>query len=159
MGLFHRKEKEATEVKAAPITASANKKASCDAYCFLHKDEERIAVLQTNHDFELATKTLYMKGLGGRRIYKYFYKYEDVTIERDPKNEADKNAVKILVNGQFYGYVNRNDAPALGKAIKKGMIEKCAIIMVGGPYRYIISEDQSTAGFQDEKITLEVTFK
>lgn len=159
MGLFHRKEKEATEVKAETITASSNKVVQCQAYCFLHKDEERIAVLQTNHDFELATKTLFMKGHGGKRVYKYFYKYDDVTIERDPKNEVDKNAVKILVNGQFYGYVNRNDAPALGKAIKKGLIEKCAVIMVGGPYRHIISEEQSTAGFQDEKITLEVTFK
>ena len=159
MGLFHKKDKEVKDATPTIITTSVRNVATYDAYCFLHKDEERIAVLQTNHDFELATKTLFMKGLGGKRVYKYFYKYEDVTIERDPKNAVDKNAVKILVNGQFYGYVNRNDAPALGKAIKKGLIEKCAVIMVGGPYRHIISEEQSTAGFQDEKITLEVTFK
>ena len=159
MGLFRKKDKAAVEPKTASVTAPVSKTAEFDAYCFLRKDEERIAVLQTNHDFELATKTLFIKGLGGKRVYKYFYKYDDVTIERDPKNEADKNAVKILVNGKFYGYVNRDDAPILGKAIKKGMIDKCAIIMVGGPYRLIISEDQSTAGFQDEKITLEVRFK
>lgn len=157
MGLFKRKEKE--KEKEVIITTARANVASVQAYCFLHKDEERIVALETNHDFELATKTLFMKGYEGKRIYKYYYKYENVTIEREPKNPADKNAVKILVNGQFFGYVNRNDAPDLGKAIKKGLIDKCAVIMKGGPFRRIISEDQSTAGYQDEEITLEVTFK
>lgn len=152
MGLLSKIKSSTKSVAAGPKTVSYN------AYCFLHSDEERIAVLETNPKFELSTKELFEKGFAGKSIYKYFYRYDNVTIEREPKNKVDKNAVKILVNGQFFGYVNADDAPAIGAAIKNGTVSNCSIIVTGGPYRRIFSENQSGAGGGELNVVLEVTY-
>lgn len=156
MGLISKIKSVGTAKQPEPMMPKTE---SYIAYCFLGKDEDRIKVLETNPNFELSTKQLYHKGFVGKRVYKYFYRYSDATIQREPKNKHDKNAVMILVNGQFFGYVNRDDAPVIGAAIKKNQIISCAIVMTGGPYRYIISEDQSTAGGGDFDVKLEVTYK
>lgn len=132
------------------------------AYCFIpsYKDEELIDVLECNPFFELSTADLAKKGYVGKRVYKYYsvYDRDQVTLEREPKNPNDKNAVKILLSGHFFGYVNRDDAPFVGKLLKKNSIQKISLTVKGGPERKIISNNQSGAERRDFEVTLSVTY-
>lgn len=132
------------------------------AYCFIpnYKDEELIEVLQYNPYFELSTAELAEKGYVGKWVYKYYSVYDrgEVTLEREPKNPADKNAVKILMGGRFFGYINKDDAPFVGKLLKKDAIQKVSLTLKGGPERKIISSTQSGANRRDFEIKVTITY-
>ena len=129
-------------------------------YCFIpnYKDEELIEVLQCNPLFELSTADLAEKGYVGKRVFKYYSDYDrgQVTLEKDPKNKEDKNAVKILLSGHFFGYINRDDAPFVGKLLKKDSIQKTTMKVTGGPTRTIITNKHSGADRRefDVKVTI-----
>lgn len=133
---------------------------SVKSYCFLKSDEELFDVLSLNPDFELSTADLVEKGYAGKSVYRFYstYKY-DVTLMPDPKNKADKNAVKILLSGKFYGYVNKNDAPTVLKLIKKNAIEGLQLRHSGGPVRRIYADSRSSASRYEPEVTLTITYR
>ena len=132
------------------------------AYCFIpsYKDEELVEVLQCNPYFELSTADLAEKGYVGKWVYKYYSVYDrgEITLERDPKNQNDKNAVKILMSGHFFGYINRDDAPFVGKLLKKDAIQKVTLRLTGGAARKIISKTNSGAERRDFEVKVTITY-
>ncbi len=132
------------------------------AYCFIpsYKAEELIEILQCNPFFELSTADLAEKGYVGKRIFKYYSVYDrgQVTLEREPKNPKDKNAVKILMSGHFFGYINKDDAPMVGKLLKKESIESVSLKLTGGPERRIITNKHSTADRTDFDVTVTISY-
>ena len=132
------------------------------AYCFIpnYKDEELIEVLQCNPYFELSTADLAQRGYVGKRIFKYYSVYDrgEVSLEREPKNPKDKNAVKILMSGHFFGYINKDDAPFVGKLLKKDAIQSVSLRLTGGPERKIISTTHSGADRRDFEVTVTITY-
>ena len=131
------------------------------SYCFVKKDEELFDLLACNPDFELSTDELIKKGYAGKTIYKYYsdYQGDDVSLEPDPKNQADKNAVKILLFGKFFGYVNREDAPTIKQLIKKNAILELKLKNRGGPIRKIYKNGHSSANKYEFETTLFITHK
>lgn len=149
MGLFRKKE-------------STPKTKEMLAYCFIpsYKDEELIEVLQCNPLFELSTADLAEKGYVGKRVYKYYSVYDrgEVTLEREPKNPKDKNAVMIRLSGHFFGYINKDDAPFVGKLLKKDAIQRVTLMLKGGPERKIISTQHSGAERREFEVKVTITY-
>lgn len=131
------------------------------SYCFVKKDEELFDLLTSNPIFELSTEELIKKGYAGKTIYKFYsdYRGNDVSLEPDPKNPADKNAVKILLFGKFFGYVNREDAPFIKQLIKKNAIIDLKLQNKGGPIRKIYKNGHSSANKYEFETTLYITHK
>lgn len=73
------------------------------------------------------------------------YKGVTVTLQREPNNPYDANAIRIdLHYGRFWdaiGYVNRNLAEALAKVMDKGIEVKAELVSIIGGYN-----DRSTLG-------------
>lgn len=132
------------------------------AYCFIpeYKDEELIDMLLCNPSFELSTSDLAEKGFIGKRIFKYYSVYDrgQVSLEREPKNPKDKNAVKILMSGRFFGYINKDDAPFVGKLLKKDAIQSASLRLTGGPVRTIISKTQSSADRMHFDVSVTISY-
>ena len=129
-------------------------------YCFLGKDEDRVKVLNGNPKFEMSTKELIEAGYSGRAVYRYYpeYKY-DIALLPEPTNKNDPNAVMILIKGQFFGYVNRDDAPAIKKALESDIIDKVSLKVSGGSVRRIFESGQSTADRYDLEFKLHIEYK
>lgn len=57
---------------------------------------------------------------GYDRVYKYaHFDTKNFSLESEPENEYDKNAIKVLVNGIHIGYVPKENAKVLIEFIKK----------------------------------------
>ncbi len=144
MGLFAKKEKQ-MDVKC---------------YCFLHNDIDQMNVLSCNPLFELSTAELIKKGYAGRRIYKYYSDYSaDTSLVPEPTNKNDKNAVMIIVSGKLFGYVAREEAPAIKKLLKKNAITSLSLTISGGCARKIYDNGQSTADRYDIEPKLVITYQ
>ena len=133
---------------------------SVKSYCFVRKDEELFDLLQSNPKFEWSTKELLKIGYAGKRVYKFYsdYKMDEITLEPEPKNPTDKNAVKILLNGKFFGYVNKDDAPKIKQIIKKNSIIDLHLHNSGGPTRKIYENGHSSADKYEFDTTLTITY-
>lgn len=131
------------------------------SYCFVKRDEDLMELLDTNPAFELSTADLIKKGYAGKRVYKYYseYRNNEITLQHEPTNPNDKNAVMILLKGKFFGYVNRDDAPQILKLLKKDAIAELKLKHSGGPYRRIFPNGQSTADRYDFTTTLYITLR
>ena len=73
---------------------------------------------------------------GKKRIYRYFFGGE-MTFEEEPTNKHDKNAVKILLNGYFIGYVPAEFAAKMKSVMAKKSIIKVEYKIKGGDYKVI----------------------
>ena len=129
-------------------------------YCFLGKDEDRVKVLKGNPKFEMSTKELIEAGYSGRAVYRYYPEYKHgISLEPEPSNKNDPNAVKVLINGEFFGYVNREDAPVIKSALKNGIISNVALKVSGGSVRRVFENGQSTADRYDLAFKLHIEYK
>lgn len=63
-----------------------------------------------------ALKKYYLRFIRGKKV--------KVTIEREPTNEYDKYAVKIIFGKKEVGYIPKKISKLISKAIKEKMINK-----------------------------------
>ena len=77
------------------------------------------------------------------RTYKTVYKYNklktvDVILQREPLNKHDKNAIKVLVNNTFVGYIPAEIARKIAFMIQNKKY-RCDAILTGrgGPYKTV----------------------
>lgn len=117
---------------------------------FALRDEELLTALRCNPDFELSTQDLIEKGYAGKRVYRFEpgYRY-GVTLVPEPKNPHDKNAVMVQINGNKVGYIPREEALDVKKALKKGLITGARCYIRGGPTRRIFENGTSMANSYD----------
>ena len=77
------------------------------------------------------------------RTYKTVYKYNklktvDVILQREPLNKNDKNAIKVLVNNTFVGYIPAEIARKIAFMIQNKKYRYDAILTGrGGPYKTV----------------------
>ena len=55
-------------------------------------------------------------------------------LKRDPGNQYDSNAVQVLVKGLLVGFVNRDDAPWVSKAVARIESEEGNPVAVTGQF-------------------------
>lgn len=53
-------------------------------------------------------------------IVRNFFDHADAKLRRDPGNEHDPNAIKVLVKGKHVGYVPKSVAETLGPKMDNG---------------------------------------
>lgn len=73
----------------------------------------------------------------GGIVYKYeSFSTHQVTLEKEPDNEYDQNAIKIFVHGIFVGYIPKAKTAILHNAIDQQDLDYTLIVrIVGGPYK------------------------
>lgn len=145
---------------AEPITAAAEQHAPAEVsappaptneeshkVAGLSFREDAIAELQCeNVDYSCSKRELVDMGMIWERIYKYdFYPIKTELIP-EPDNEADPNAIKVVVDDQHIGYIKKGSCAHIRKLLNSGSIEKIDIEIGGGPYKFITAEDWDENG-------------
>lgn len=92
---------------------------------------EMVAKVKKNYDSDEA-----LIASGQKLIYKYSFKGELRLLE-EPTNKHDKNAVKILYNDAFIGYVPAEYAPIVKKLIQGNKIIDIQYTIGGGDYKKV----------------------
>lgn len=104
-----------------------------------HKKE--IATLgYDNPDYKLAKGELYKRGYYEKAVYAYYFPKLEATLQPEPDNKHDPNAIKVLVRGIHVGYIGRTDCPAIKTMLDNGRIRRVQASIRGGDSRMIYTE-------------------
>ena len=104
-----------------------------------HKKE--IATLgYDNPDYKLAKGELYKRGYYEKAVYAYYFPKLEATLQPEPDNKHDPNAIKVLVRGIHVGYIGRTDCPAIKAMLDNGRIRRVQASIRGGDSRMIYTE-------------------
>lgn len=89
-----------------------------------YRDQKEIRSLgHKNEDFLLTKKELIKKFPDGATIDEYKYPPCKASLEFEPTNEYDPNAIKVLIDGIHVGYIKKGSCSRIKKLISQGKIE------------------------------------
>lgn len=112
------------------------------------------AIMQFAHenpDYKLTKKQIISKKMEGTAIYKYEFDPVSVTLEPEPDNPHDKNAIKVLFNGVHIGYIKAGSCSHIHKLIKENRIESISGRVYGGPSKIVCCYGDSPEDAELEK--------
>ena len=105
--------------------------------------------------YGMKPEKLISMGYAERKVYRYFYKNEPVQLIPEPTNQHDPNAVKVLINDIFVGYVPKEDCEAVKVFLQYPL--RITAEISGGDYKIVYS-DASEQMFS-EPLTIRVRAK
>ncbi|MBR1815849.1 MAG: hypothetical protein IJ763_04025 [Lachnospiraceae bacterium] len=99
----------------------------------------------------LIQKTTYVN----TKIFKYYFTNFPVKLVEEPKNEHDKNAIKVLISGRHVGYIAREDCLHIKKIMAEYPKYFVDSFIGGGDYKII--ESNGSVFDNDYKISINIT--
>lgn len=93
-----------------------------------------------NFDYDKSKRELIEDGLTGERIWRTDYFPKVATLEPEPTNPHDPNAIKVVVDGVHIGYIKKGSCARIHKAIREGRIERVKCEIKGGKYKIVLED-------------------
>lgn len=94
-----------------------------------------------NDDYTLSKQQIIDLGMEDEKIYQYGGERLCATLEREPNNPHDPNAVRVLMVGDFIGYIPADASAHVAALLDHGAITDVRARIVGGPCKYYDSEE------------------
>lgn len=97
-----------------------------------------------NGDYDKTAAELIDAGFEDERVYKYSETYCTASLEPEPDNQYDPNAVKVFADGIHIGYIKKGSAAHVKKLLEEDRIARMSITITGGPYKtaYLNEDDR-----------------
>lgn len=93
-----------------------------------------------NFDYDKSKRELIEDGLIKERIWRTEYFPMRTTLEPEPDNPADPNAIKVVVDGVHIGYIKKGSCAHLHKAIREERIDRVKCEIKGGKYKIVLED-------------------
>ena len=97
-----------------------------------------------NGDYDMTASELIDAGYEDERVYKYSETDCKASLEPEPDNQYDPNAVKVYADGVHIGYIKKGSAAHVKKLLEEDRIARMSITITGGPYKlaYLNEDDR-----------------
>jgi hypothetical protein len=97
-----------------------------------------------NGDYDMTAAELIDAGFEDERVYKYSDTYCTASLEPEPDNQYDPNAVKVYADGVHIGYIKKGSAAHVKKLLEEDRIARMSLTISGGPYKtaYLNEDDR-----------------
>lgn len=96
-----------------------------------------------NPDYSLTNQEIISEGREDEHFDKYYFDPLPVDLEKDPDNPYGDHAVKVLLAGEHVGYIPSERSAHVTELIDSGQIADLDAEIVGGPYKYYDSVEES----------------
>ena len=97
--------------------------------------------------FSMPVEKIIEKGWINKKLFHYYFTNEPVTLVPEPTNQHDPNAVKVMINNIFVGYVPKTHNVLALQLLSAGYSNITAYVS-GGEYKKV-NEAGQTAVFSD----------
>ena len=138
----------------------------CEAYNFsvtgvyYHRDEIIEGLMEENPEYEYTKKEIKENGLEDTYLYKYSIAFADADLVPEPDNPHDPDAIKVIADGVFVGYVPAKETKAVRKITNEKEIIKTRCQVYGGEYKVLNYDDSSIRrGTTDLKAIVSIKYK
>lgn len=92
---------------------------------------------EPSEDYQLS-KSKIEEEFGDEHVYKYDYN-GFITVEPEPDNEADPNAVRLSVGGKTVAYIKREQAAEVKELLASGT--RYGAVISGGEYKAVVDDE------------------
>ena len=98
-----------------------------------HRQHDIADLLLINPDYQMSKNKLIDAGYAGQTIYKFKLTEMNATLQPEPENIHDPNAVKVMIAGVHVGYIPAVNAPIVKRQLEAGRITEVVATIGGGP--------------------------
>lgn len=98
-----------------------------------------------NDEYDYSKKEIVDNFMYDESIYRYSFYFDTIELIPEPENPYDKNAIKVVIDGEQVGHIKAGSCAHLLKVIKEDRIHKISCTIGGGPLKRVISD------YDDEK--------
>ena len=108
-----------------------------------------------NGDYDMTAAELIDAGFEDERVYKYSETYCAASLEPEPDNQYDPNAVKVFADGIHIGYIKKGSAAHVKKLLEEDRIRSMSLTIRGGPYKtaYLNEDDRPRIEKDDQNFS------
>ncbi len=106
-----------------------------------HYEKTILKFAQPNAAYSMNPKDLVAANACNQNIYQYYFPRMQTELIPDPTNPYDPNAIKVIVGGEFVGYIKAGSCKHVLKLIAENRIEKIDCEIGGGKYIRVYYED------------------
>jgi len=108
-----------------------------------------------NGDYDMTAAELIDAGFEDERVYKYSETYCTASLEPEPDNQYDPNAVKVYADGIHIGYIKKGSAAHVKKLLEEDRIRSMSLTISGGPYKtaYLNEDDRPRIEKDDQNFS------
>lgn len=103
-----------------------------------------------NYFYNAGKNDLVELDMVNEKIWEYEYSDRNPQLVPEPDNEFDKNAIKVIVDGQHIGYIKKGSCAHLLKVINEGRLISIKCQIGGGRYKYLTLDEDDSYGIDDE---------
>lgn len=93
-----------------------------------------------NPDYECSKREIVDSFMYDENIYRYLFAPKTVELVPEPENPYDKNAIKVVVDGEQVGHIKAGSCAHLLKVIREGRIHKSSCTIGGGPLKRVVND-------------------
>ena len=93
-----------------------------------------------NPFYEYTKKQLIDADMINERVYEYDYTCKNITLEPEPTNLHDPNAIKVIVNGHHVAYIKKGSTARIRNISKAGIVSITGDAG-GGKYKCVYEDD------------------
>lgn len=141
MGLFSRKKKEdkqpvISQKPKRPVAQLSFKAAGISNYA---KAVKSLAEGKENDWYTATAKEIKDASMDEERIYQYDFNVRYTELIPEPNNQYDKNAIKIVADGEHIGYVPKAKCKTVKEIMDTKEIKGIHCDLYGGKYKYVSS--------------------
>lgn len=105
-----------------------------------YRQKEIESLGEENPVYGYSKKEFIEDGYEDEKVYYYDFNPQKVELIEEPDNEFDPNAIKVVIDNVFVGYIKKGSCTHVKNLLKSGKIVKVDAEIYGGEYKQIYSE-------------------
>ena len=115
-------------------------------------------LLKLNSEYKNSARALVKSGHVNQNIYKYQCLDTDAKLIPDPKNEHDKNAVQVCINGKLVGFIKREETLRVKEILGNAYVEYINAFVSGGENKIVFPNKDTYKNDGNFKIRVKIGY-
>lgn len=105
-----------------------------------HYTDNILAISEKNRAYGMTKREIIGSNMADTRIWKYHFHPKHIEVVPEPDNPYDKNAIKVIVDGEHIGYIKAGSCAHLLKVIRENRLVGIKCEIGGGPYKCVYKD-------------------
>lgn len=117
-----------------------------------YRQEAFLKLAIPNANYSKTKRELQQAGLTDKWVYEYGFSPAQVQLVPEPENPHDRNAIKVVVDGEHLGYIKAGSCAHVHKLLREGRIQRITCKIGGGRSKMLCQDEEGRFYFEQDDI-------